>query len=118
MGIIKKLCTITLVLASCNALANTVIPQPVMPTGSNSFRTSDGMTCSNSASSGSYMESGVFTMPNQYSGNTDTGGYVRVLIPIGGRPKAIDCNRLYDMELKYRKRLQGLYELEKEVFGK
>lgn len=81
-------------------------PPPVGPGGEDSITTSDGVRCSQSInSSGGYLDLGVAggDLSTYYNSSTATNntavGYARVIIPLGARPKRLDCTRLYEMEI-------------------
>ena len=53
-------------------------------------------------------------MNNYINGGTDVGVYARITIPLGKRVKSrVDCNRLYDLEL--RKKQLEVMKLEREI---
>ena len=76
------------------------------PGGEDSITTSDGVRCSQSInSSGGYLDLGVAggDLSNYYSASVGTNnsavGYARLIIPLGKRPKRIDCSQLYQLEI-------------------
>ena len=91
---------------------------------SDRFRAGD-LDCSNAIGSATTMELGVtgiinkgeYDALNHYFNDTRTGDigvYARIVIPLGKRPKQrIDCNRLYDLELR-RKQFEVM-KLEQEL---
>ena len=90
---------------------------------SDKFRTGD-LDCSNAIGSATNLEFGVTGLIDKgeydpvYDYNTDTetdvGVYARITIPLGKRVKSrIDCNRLYELEL--RKKQLEVHKLEKEL---
>ena len=93
---------------------------PSMPQNyqSDKFRAGE-LDCSNAIGSATNMEFGVTGTVEQGGGfgnNTpgDVGVYARIVIPLGKRVKSrIDCNRLYELELK-KKQLEVL-KLEAEL---
>ena len=97
---------------------------PSMPGNyqSDKFRTGD-LDCSNAIGSATNLEVGVtglidkgdYDQLNNYiNGGTDVGVYARIMIPLGKRAKTrIDCNRLYDLEL--RKKQLEVMKLEREL---
>ena len=89
-----------------------MIPQPVLPNGSDQFRASDGTQCNTSLSPTGYVEGGVFYNDSR----EDTGGYVRVLIPFGGASERIDCKRLFDFEMNEREQQKKLERLKNAIF--
>ena len=89
---------------------------------SHKFRAGE-LDCSNAIGSATNLEFGVTglidkgdydQMNNYINGGTDVGVYARVMIPLGKRVKSrIDCNRLYDLEL--RKKQLEVMKLEREL---
>ena len=89
---------------------------------SDKFRAGE-LDCSNAIGSATNLEFGVTglidkseydQMNNYINGGTDVGVYARIMIPLGKRVKSrIDCNRLYDLEL--RKKQLEVMKLEREL---
>jgi hypothetical protein len=90
---------------------------------SDRFKAGD-LDCSNAIGSATNLEFGVtgiigrgYTDPLQgYVDNRvgDVGVFARIVIPLGQKPKArVDCNRLYDLEL--RKKQLEVMRLEQEI---
>ncbi|QPQ55272.1 hypothetical protein IC614_01240 [Allosphingosinicella flava] len=93
---------------------------PNGPGGEDSIETSSGTRCRQSINSnGTYLDAGVAgtaakPMPdagrNYFTDTRDQQAmaYVRVTVPIGKRPKRIDCSSIYELEIQ---RLQREVEL-------
>jgi len=89
---------------------------------SDKFRAGE-LDCSNAIGSATNLEFGVTglidkgdydQMNNYINGGTDVGVYARIMVPLGKRAKSrIDCNRLYDLEL--RKKQLEVMKLEREL---
>jgi len=89
---------------------------------SDKFRAGE-LDCSHAIGSATSMEFGVTglidrgnydQMNNYINGGTDVGVYARIIIPLGKRNKSrIDCNRLYELELR-TKQLE-VQKLEREL---
>ena len=89
---------------------------------SDKFRAGE-LDCSNAIGSATNLEFGVTglidkgdydQMNNYINGGSDVGVYARITIPLGKRAKSrIDCNRLYELEL--RKKQLEVIKLEKEL---
>ena len=86
---------------------------------SDKFRAGE-LDCSNSIGSATNLEfgvTGIIQGRDTLSGNVRTGDigvYSRIVIPLGGRAKSrINCNRLYELELK--KKLLEVMKLEREI---
>jgi hypothetical protein len=91
----------------------------VGPGGEDSITTSEGVRCSQSINSSSgYLDFGVaggdlssgYTIGGDDNSNPQSAiGYARVIIPLGGAPKRLDCARLYDLEIaKLKAEIQAL----------
>ena len=90
---------------------------------SDKFRAGD-LDCANAIGSATNLEFGVTGLIDkggydpindyQIDSSTDVGVYARITIPLGKRAKSrIDCNRLYELEL--RKKQLEVIKLEKEL---
>lgn len=90
---------------------------------SDKFRAGD-LDCSNAIGSATNLEFGVTGLIDkdyydpmteyEYDTTTDVGVYARIIIPLGKRVKyRIDCNRLYELEL--RKKQLEVMKLEREL---
>lgn len=86
---------------------------------SDSFRAGE-LDCSNAIGSATRMEMGVtglIARENDYGlqdSPRDVGVYARIVIPLGDKPKnRIDCNRLFELEL--RKKELEVMKLEREL---
>jgi hypothetical protein len=76
------------------------------PGGEDSVTTSEGVRCSQSInSSGGYLDLGVAggDLSTYYSASATPAntaiGYARVIIPLGKRPRRLDCTQLYQLEI-------------------
>mgnify|MGYP001094187952 CR=1 FL=1 len=94
---------------------------PSMPGSyqSDKFRAGD-LDCSNAIGSATRMEMGVtglISRENDFGiqdSPRDVGVYARIVIPLGAKPKErIDCNRLFELEL--RKKQLEVMKLEREL---
>jgi hypothetical protein len=118
---------IVLFLWSQNALAensslNLSLPGASSAYGQDSFRAGE-LDCKNSIGGGTNFEFGVTGIIDNYSspftnrntGDTskDIGVYARVTIPLDGPVERVNCNTLYQLELK-KKRLE-VEKLEREL---
>ena len=76
-----------------------------------------GLNCNHADSSACIIKNGEYDTMNNYFNDTRTGDigvYARINIPLGKRAKnRIDCNRLYDLEL--RKKQLEVQRLEAEL---
>ncbi|MEE2690061.1 MAG: hypothetical protein VX640_00850 [Pseudomonadota bacterium] len=75
------------------------LPAPPMPNGQDVVRGVSGASCQSSVGSGGpYLDLGVIGSQDVF--NRETAAlYGRVVIPIGERPKRVDCTRLYELEI-------------------
>ncbi|MEC9245119.1 MAG: hypothetical protein VYB05_10145 [Pseudomonadota bacterium] len=73
------------------------LPGVVMPNGFDEVRAADGTTCRASmAGSGAYLDSGVIGD----NSSRRISAYGRLVVPLGQKPTRLDCNKLYQLELK------------------
>jgi len=119
-----KYYAILLILVGSTAFAdssslNLAIPGAPMNYQSDQFRAGE-LDCSNAIGSATQLEFGVTGLIAKdtatYDGNQvgDIGVYSRIIIPLGKRVKSrIDCNKLYELELK-KKQLEVM-KLEQEL---
>lgn len=103
---------------------NLALPNLPMNYQSDKFRAGD-LDCSNAIGSATQMEVGVTgiiangnydSMNNYFNENRagDVGVYARIVIPLGKVAKnRIDCNKLYELEL--RKKQLEVMKLEQEI---
>ena len=76
------------------------LPGVVLPQGQDEVRAADGTSCSSSiAGSGAYLDVGIIKNERSIAqGGLAT--YGRVVIPLGKRPKRLDCSLLYRLEVE------------------
>lgn len=104
---------------------NLALPNVPQNYQSDKFRAGE-LDCSNAIGSATNLEFGVTGLirdddpynnnidPLYNSNSTDVGVYARITIPLGQKARSrIDCNELYELELK-KKRLEVL-KLEREL---
>lgn len=103
------------------------LPQsPTGPGGEDTIETSEGTRCRQSINNnGAYADAGVVgnrSRPTDNRTNLSLLGdnsdyamaYVRVTVPIGAKPKRLDCTQLYDLEINRLKREIELLKLNAE----
>jgi len=106
-----------------NGSLNLALPSNPGSYQSDRFRSGE-LDCSMAIGSGTNIEFGVMGIINNNQTQTiinnvttpnarDVGVYGRITIPIGGPKGRVDCNRLYEMEL--RKRAMEIEKLELEL---
>jgi len=105
-----------------NSSLNLQLPNAGTTYGQDSFKSSDGMDCKNSIGGGTNLEFGMTGIIDNYNGpfdnsdiesTRDVGVYARITIPLDAPKERINCNTLYELELK-KKRLEIL-QLEQEL---
>ncbi|MEM9278775.1 MAG: hypothetical protein AAGA76_09385, partial [Pseudomonadota bacterium] len=73
------------------------LPGVQLPQGSDEVRAADGTTCRSAvAGSGSYLDVGLIGNPEQTNADSSFSAYTRIVVPLGHKPKRLDCSRLYD----------------------
>lgn len=76
------------------------LPGVTLPSGTDEIRAADGTTCRSSiVSNGAYMDLGVMGNPDTDTVKANFAAYGRIVIPLGEKPKRLDCNRLYNVEV-------------------
>ncbi|EKF20950.1 hypothetical protein [Nitratireductor pacificus] len=76
------------------------LPGVAMPNGFDEVRAADGTTCRSSmAGSGAYLDSGVIGGGLNGSSNS-VSAYGRLVMPLGEKPPRLNCDRLYQLELR------------------
>ena len=124
----KQLFFIIMILFSSAAMAensslNLSLPGASSAYGQDSFRAGE-LDCKNSIGGGTNFEFGVTGIIDDYSSpfssnrsskdsSKDIGVYARVTIPLDGPAERVNCNTLYQLELK-KKRLE-VEKLEREL---
>jgi len=110
----------SIALAESSSL-NLQLPNAGNTYGQDAFRAGE-LDCKNSIGGGTNLEFGVTGIIDNYeapfsssSGNSskDVGVFARITIPLDGPAERINCNTLYELELK-KKRLEIL-KLEQEL---
>jgi len=118
----------TLFLASCfsyaeNSSLNLQLPSPSTAYGQDSFRAGD-LDCKNAIGGATNIEFGVTGIVDNATGpfgsedplnpeTKDIGVYARIVIPLDGPDERINCNTLYELELR-KKRIEIL-KLQEEL---
>ncbi|MCR4267808.1 hypothetical protein [Nitratireductor sp. ZSWI3] len=76
------------------------LPGVVTPNGFDEIRAADGTTCRAAmGGSGAYVDSGL--VGGGLNGDSSAlSAYGRVVVPLGTKPTRLDCDRLYQLELK------------------
>ena len=118
MRILTLICLLFATAAGADSSSvNLALPSAPMNYQSDKFRAGE-LDCSNAIGSATQFETGVTGLitKDNFGGNNvgDIGVYARIVIPLGKRVKSrIDCNRLYELELK-KKQLEVM-KLEQEL---
>lgn len=85
---------------SQNVTSGFTLPGVSLPSGSDEVRAADGTTCRSAVSgSGAYIDMGFIGNPETKQTSENYSAYGRMVIPLGKRPKRLDCSRLYDLEV-------------------
>lgn len=99
---------------------NLALPSAPSAYGQDAFRSGE-MDCKNAIGGGTNFEFGVTGIIDNYQspfngkqqGDKDVGVYARITIPLDAPQERVNCNTLYQLELK-RKRLE-IMKLEEEL---
>ncbi|WP_279478017.1 hypothetical protein [Aureimonas sp. SK2] len=74
------------------------LPGVSLPQGQDEVRAADGTTCRSAVGgSGAYLDVGAINGSNNRNGDVAT--YGRVVIPLGGGSKRLNCSELYELEI-------------------
>ena len=104
---------------------NLSLPNSSSTYGQDSIRTQDGLDCKNAIGGATQMEFGMTGIVDNYESpfgdsnaygieqSKDVGVYARIVIPLDAPKERINCNSLYQLELR-KKRLEVL-KLEEEL---
>jgi hypothetical protein len=103
---------------------NLQLPSTPSTYGQDSIRSSDGVDCKNAIGGATNLEFGVTGVIDNYQSpfgsknpnydtTKDVGVYARIIIPLDGPAERINCNSLYQLELR-KKRLEVL-KLQEEL---
>ena len=77
------------------------LPSVALPSGSDEVRAGDGTSCRSSVGGdGAYLDSGVIASPGGNGLEQSGSIYSRVVIPLGEKPRRLDCSALYDLEVQ------------------
>lgn len=100
----------------CFAVNAAVMPNTQLPTGSDSIQTTDGFRCSQGIAADAYVEVGAYTDSSNSGYNSGTGGFVKVVVPLFKDRQRVNCNKLYEMELRTRSEDRELDKLAEKIF--
>ncbi|MFA0310706.1 hypothetical protein BH581_03560 [Vibrio splendidus] len=116
MHISKIIVSILSLTISKLAFASFYIPSANVPSGYDRISTADGTTCEASITPEMYLQTGMYTTVtddkydtensdqyksiNNRTDSDDSGVYVQLVIPLGKKQERLNCNRLYDLEIK------------------
>ncbi len=103
---------------------NLQLPSAGTTYGQDSIRTSDGLDCKNAIGGATNFEIGMTGIVDNYQSpfggsnpnqetTKDVGVYARIIIPLDAPKERINCNSLYQLELR-KKRLEVL-KLQEEI---
>ena len=104
---------------------NLSLPNSGSAYGQDSIRTQDGLDCKNAIGGATQLEFGMTGIVDNYESpfgdsnaygieqSKDVGVYARIVIPLDAPKERINCNSLYQLELR-KKRLEVL-RLEEEL---
>lgn len=92
------------------------MPNTQLPTGSDSIQTTDGFRCSQGIAADAYVEMGAYTDSSDNVMSDGQGGFVKLVVPLFKDRQRINCNKLYEMELKTRAEDRALDKIAEQVF--
>lgn len=75
------------------------LPGVSLQSGSDEVRAADGTSCRSAVGgSGAYLDIGIIGNPSNISASQSA--YGRIVIPLGGPKKRLDCTKLYELEIE------------------
>lgn len=84
-----------------NTQYGVALPNTSLPTGSDEVRAADGTSCRSAVGGdGAYMDTGVIGSPGQSDADFSGAVYTRLVVPLGGRQKRLNCESLYELEIQ------------------
>ncbi len=84
-----------------NTQYGVALPNTSLPTGSDEVRAADGTSCRSAVGGdGAYMDTGVIGSPGQSDSDFSGAVYTRLVVPLGGRQKRLNCESLYELEIQ------------------
>jgi hypothetical protein len=84
-----------------NSQSGITLPNVALPSGSDEIRAGDGTSCRSSiGGDGAYIDTGVIGSPGGNGLEQSGSIYSRVVIPLGEKPRRLDCSTLYDLEVQ------------------
>jgi hypothetical protein len=77
-----------------------MLPTPAPSYGQDEVQAAGGVACRSSVGGGGpYVDMGLVGSQDPYRRNT-TSAYARLVVPLGERPRRIDCTSLYQLEIE------------------
>lgn len=77
------------------------LPAPVQPSGHDEVRAADGTTCRSAvAGNGPVLDVGGIGAQGRNGRRVDGTIYGRIVVPLGRKPKRLDCSTLYQLEIE------------------
>ena len=84
-----------------NTQYGVALPNAALPSGSDEVRAADGTSCRSAVGGdGAYVDTGVIGSPGQSGSDFSGAVYTRLVVPLGGRTKRLDCASLYELEIQ------------------
>jgi hypothetical protein len=84
-----------------NSQTGMTLPNVSLPSGADEIRAGDGTSCRSSVGGdGAYIDSGIIGSPGGNGLEQSGSFYSRVVIPLGEKPRRLDCSTLYDLEVQ------------------
>lgn len=81
------------------ANSGVILPNTTPNYGQDEVQAAGGVACRSSVGGGgAYLDAGVIGSQDPYGNNT-TAAYGRIVVPLGRRPRRIDCTSLYELEI-------------------
>jgi hypothetical protein len=84
-----------------NSQYGMTLPNVSLPSGSDEIRAGDGTSCRSSVGGdGAYIDTGIIGSPGGNGLEQSGSFYSRVVIPLGEKPRRLNCSTLYELEVQ------------------
>jgi hypothetical protein len=84
-----------------NSQYGMTLPNVSLPSGSDEIRAGDGTSCRSAVGGdGAYIDTGIIGSPGGNGLEQSGSFYSRVVIPLGEKPRRLNCSTLYELEVQ------------------
>jgi hypothetical protein len=77
------------------------LPNASLPSGADEVRAADGTSCRSAVGGdGAYLDVGIIGAPGRGGSSSSGAIYSRFVMPLGAKPKRLNCASLYELEIQ------------------